>query len=53
MDGEKVGRPPEEQWWSINGRDIMNALEEAARGTDPGIVYMELCANSEATDYGE
>lgn len=42
---------PDEQWWCINGRDIMNALEEAARGTDPGVVYLELIANSETEDY--
>jgi hypothetical protein len=42
----------EDQWWVINGRDLMNALEEAERGTDAGIVYLELIANSEAAEDG-
>ena len=45
-------RPPSEQWWTINGEDIMNALRQAHKGDSPDIVYLELIANSESTDYG-
>lgn len=37
---------PSEQWWTINGEAIMSALRQAHDGIDPGIVYLELIANS-------
>ena len=52
MPDEKPGRPPCEQWWTINGEDIMEALRAAHEGTTPELVYLELIANSEGTDYG-
>ena len=45
-------RAPEDQWWCINGGDLMAALKSAHAGTDPDLVYLELFANSEAEDYG-
>ena len=45
-------RPPAEQWWTINGQSIMDALTSAHEGTSPDIVYLELHANSDGgTDY--
>lgn len=46
-------RPPAEQWWTINGADLMAALERAHDGDLPGVVYLELLVNSDGTDYGE
>lgn len=46
-------RPPAEQWWTINGADLMAALERAHGGDLPGVVYLELLANSDGIDYGE
>ncbi len=45
-------RPPVEQWWTINGQELMNALTRAHGGDVPAIVYLELLANSDGTDYG-
>ena len=30
---------PTDQWWSINGQDILDALSAAHRGDLPDIVY--------------
>ena len=38
---------PSDQWWTINGQAILDALRSAHEGTDPDIVYLELMANSE------
>lgn len=46
------GRPQSEQWWTINGQTIIDALQRAHDGDDPNIVYMELYASSESIDYG-
>jgi hypothetical protein len=48
-----MARPPEQQWWTINGDDLMTALWRAHEGDDPGVVYLEMFANSDAEDYGE
>lgn len=53
MTGDRPGRPPSEQWWTINGADMLDAMRKAHSGTDPEIVYLELIANSEAEDYGD
>jgi hypothetical protein len=45
-------RPPSEQWWTINGADIMAALQKVEQGDAPWVVYAELLVNSEGTDYG-
>lgn len=37
---------PAEQWWSINGQEIMNMLERAKEGESPDLLYLELIANS-------
>lgn len=50
---ERVGRPPVEQWWTINGQELMTALQQAHAGTNPEIVYLELVANSESEDFGD
>ena len=44
-------RPPAEQWWTINGADLMAALQKAHDGDLPGVVYLELIANSESEDF--
>ena len=46
-------KQPDQQWWTIRGDVIMQALQQAHEGTNPDIVYLELIANSESTDYGE
>lgn len=38
---------PVDQWWCINGADLMAALARAHNGDEPGVVYLELIANSE------
>lgn len=43
---DQPGRPPDEQWWVINGAELMSALMDAADGDDPEVVYLELVANS-------
>lgn len=48
-----TARPPSGQWWTINGDCIMRALHQAHEGTRPDIVYLELIANSDHTDYGK
>lgn len=45
-------RPPAEHWWTINGQCLMDALGRARDGDDPSVVYLELLANSDTTDYG-
>ena len=42
-----------DQWWAINGADLMAALERAHNGDLPGVVYLELLVNSDGTDYGD
>jgi len=46
--GDAPGRPPAEQWWVINGADLLAALVAAHQGSTPDVVYLELVANSEA-----
>lgn len=50
---ERLGRAPEDQWWTINGEDLLAALRRAHSGDAPEIVYLELLANSEAEDFGD
>lgn len=45
-------RPPVDQWWTINGQCLMDALGQAHDGTDPSIVYLELIANSDSEGFG-
>lgn len=42
---------PAQQWWAINGQTLLDALHAVAHGTDPGIQYLELVANSETEDH--
>jgi hypothetical protein len=48
-----MARPSAEQWWTINGDDLVAALRRAHDGDDPGVVYLELLVNSESEEYGE
>lgn len=50
---ERIARAPSEQWWTINGADLMAALCRCQEGDSPEIVYLELLANSEGEDYGD
>jgi hypothetical protein len=47
-----TARPPAEQWWALNGADLMCALQRAHDGDLPDVVYLELLVNSDTTDYG-
>lgn len=38
---------PADQWWSIDGEVLLDALKRAHDGDDPDVVYVELFANSE------
>lgn len=40
-------------WWSISGDVILAMLHRAHDGEDPGLLYLELQANSDVTDYGK
>jgi hypothetical protein len=48
-----MGKPPADQWWTINGQDMLDALIRCHNGDDPDIVYLELFVNSDVTDYGK
>lgn len=37
-------------WWTISGEALMDALYRAHDGDDPGLVYLELLANSDVED---
>lgn len=39
-------RAPAEQWWVINGAEVLRALRQAQDGGDPERIYLELFANS-------
>lgn len=43
-------KPPAEQWWSINGQALLDALNRAHAGDSPDVVYLELWANSDVED---
>ncbi len=43
---DRPGRPPSEQWWTINGEDMLDAMRRCHQGDEPEIVYLELIANS-------
>lgn len=47
-----MSRPPAEQWWTINGAELLAALHRAHEGDDAEMVYLELFANSDAEDFG-
>ena len=38
--------PAEGGWWVIHEDDIVAALEAVSEGTDPGLVFAELYANT-------
>ena len=44
-----AAKAPSDQWWVINGDDLMNALTSANKGDSPSIIYVELIANSEVS----
>lgn len=44
---------PDEQWWVIQGSDLLGALRRAAEGGDPDMLYVELYANSDASKEDE
>lgn len=37
---------PKDQWWYINGAELLAALHQAHDGDAPDVVYLELIANS-------
>lgn len=45
VEVDRVG--PADQWWCINGAELMAALTRAHDGDRPDVVYLELIANSE------
>ena len=38
-------------WWSISGEAILEMLHRAHEGEDPGLLYLELQANSDTEDF--
>ena len=38
-----------EEWWCINGQELLDALRRVSNGDDPDIAYAELFANSESS----
>ncbi len=44
---EAMSASPAEQWWTLNGAELLDALWRAHDGDDPGVVYVELYANSD------
>jgi len=38
---------PADQWWTINGQSIVEALQRAHDGETPDLVYLELFASSD------
>lgn len=49
---DRAARPPAEQWWVLNGADLMSALRRARDGEDPELLYLEYIANSDREDHG-
>ena len=43
---ETPGPAPADQWWVLNGETFANALQRAAAGEDPALIYLEHIANS-------
>lgn len=39
-----------DEWWVINGLDLMLMLTQAHEGGDPEMIYLEHYANSEHKD---
>lgn len=39
---------PAAQFWVVRGDIVLHALERAREGEDPGLIYLELLANSES-----
>ena len=37
---------PAEQWWVINGAELLAALTRVASGDAPSVAYLELLANA-------
>lgn len=48
---DRPGRPPSEQWWTINGEDMLDMFRRAHAGDDPELLYLEAIANSERRSY--
>ena len=44
---------PSEQWWTINGQVMLDAMWRCHNGQNPEIIYLELIANSETIDMGD
>lgn len=44
-------RPPERQWWVLNGECLLDALKQA-RDELPEIIYMQLLEESDVEEYG-
>lgn len=47
----EAGRPPVEQWWTINGEDMLALIRRAHAGEDPDMLYLEAIANSEREEH--
>ncbi len=44
---------PVNDWWVLNGEDLLGAFDRVREGDDPGVVYLELIANSEPPEDDE
>lgn len=47
-----MSSPLADQWWVINGDDLLDHLRRAKAGEDPDLLYLELAANSTSDDEG-
>lgn len=45
-----MANPPADQWWTINGETLLDALKAAHEGGDPDLIYLELFANSDTEE---
>lgn len=43
---------PADQWWCINGEELISAMRRAHEGEDPDMLYIELVANSTSDNDG-
>jgi len=43
-------RQPSDQWWTINGQVMLDALHRCHAGEDPDTMYLELFANSDTIE---
>jgi hypothetical protein len=43
---DRAGTHPRQQWWVLNGEDLLSNLKRASAGEQPELLYIEMVANS-------